>query len=231
MLDEWGFRRRMPRGQGVIALFAGPPGTGKTTAAEAVAHALRQDLYRVDLSAVVSKYIGETEKNLAAAFDEAERASAVLFFDEADSLFGKRTEVKDAHDRYANLEVNYLLQRIETFTGLVLLATNRQLGARRGVRPAAALRDPLRAPRPARCAPTLWRRSFPPETALDGLDWDELAAAGALGREHPERRARRRLSRRGQRRHGDARARRARAPARAREARQVVRRAVRGGRP
>ncbi len=126
VLDRWGFRRRLPRGQGVITLFAGPPGTGKTMAAEAIADALRQDLYRIDLSAVVSKYIGETEKNLAAAFDEAERASAVLFFDEADALFGKRTEIRDAHDRYANLEVNYLLQRVETFTGLVILATNRQ---------------------------------------------------------------------------------------------------------
>jgi len=174
VLDQWGFRRRMPRGQGVIALFAGPPGTGKTTAAEAIADALRQDLYRVDLSAVVSKYIGETEKNLAAAFDEAERASAVLFFDEADSLFGKRTEVKDAHDRYANLEVNYLLQRIETFTGLVLLATNRHSELDEAF--ARRLRFVIRFEQPDRALRAdLWRRSFPPETALDGLDWDELA--------------------------------------------------------
>jgi ATPase family protein associated with various cellular activities (AAA) len=174
VLDDWGFRRRMPRGQGVIGLFTGPPGTGKTTAAEAVAHALRQDLYRVDLSAVVSKYIGETEKNLAAAFEEAERASAVLFFDEADSLFGKRTEVKDAHDRYANLEVNYLLQRVETFTGLVLLATNRQSALDEAF--ARRLRFVIRFEHPNHALRAdLWRRSFPPETALDGLDWDELA--------------------------------------------------------
>ncbi len=174
VLDNWGFRRRMPRGQGVIGLFAGPPGTGKTTAAEAVAHALRQDLYRVDLSAVMSKYIGETEKNLAAAFAEAERASSVLFFDEADSLFGKRTEVKDAHDRYANLEVSYLLQRIETFTGLVLLATNRQSALDEAF--ARRLRFVIRFEHPNHALRAdLWRRSFPPETSLDRLDWEELA--------------------------------------------------------
>jgi len=180
VLDGWGFRRRMPRGQGVIALFTGPSGTGKTTAAEAVAHALRQDLYRIDLSAVVSKYVGETEKNLAAAFDEAERAGAVLFFDEADSLFGKRTEIKDAHDRYANLEVNYLLQRIETFTGLVLLATNRRSALDEAF--ARRLRFVIRFEHPDHeLRAALWRRSFPPETALDGLDWDELAVPELSG--------------------------------------------------
>ena len=181
MLDDWGFRRRLPRGQGVAALFAGPPGTGKTMAAEALAHELRQDLYRVDLSAVVSKYIGETEKNLASAFDEAERGSAVLFFDEADALFGKRTEVRDAHDRYANLEVNYLLQRVETFTGLVVLATNRQLGARRGVPAPPALRHPLRAARrrPARASSGGARSRR--RRASDELDWDALAAAELTG--------------------------------------------------
>jgi ATPase family associated with various cellular activities (AAA) len=180
VLDEWGFRRRMPRGRGVIALFSGPPGTGKTTAAEAVAHALRQDLYRVDLSAVVSKYIGETEKNLASAFDEAERASAVLFFDEADSLFGKRTEVKDAHDRYANLEVNYLLQRIETFTGLVLLATNRHSALDEAF--ARRLRFLIRFEHPDRTLRAdLWRRSFPGDTRVDGLDWAVLAAPELTG--------------------------------------------------
>src|SRR5262249_39868909 len=177
---RWGFRRRMPRGQGVVALFSGPPGTGKTMAAEAVAHALRQDLYRVDLSAVVSKYIGETEKNLAAAFEEAERASAVLFFDEADSLFGKRTEVKDAHDRYANLEVNYLLQRIETFTGLVLLATNRQSALDEAF--ARRLRFVIRFEQPDRARrAALWRRSLPDETRVEGLEWDSLAGPELTG--------------------------------------------------
>jgi hypothetical protein len=180
VLDEWGFRRRLPRGRGVIALFAGPPGTGKTTAAEAVAHALRQDLYRVDLSAVVSKYIGETEKNLASAFDEAERASAVLFFDEADSLFGKRTEIKDAHDRYANLEVNYMLQRVETFTGLVLLATNRQSALDDAF--ARRLRFVIRFEHPDReLRADLWRRSFPSETRVEGLEWDVLAGPELTG--------------------------------------------------
>jgi AAA+ superfamily predicted ATPase len=181
VLDRWGFRRRMPRGQGVVALFSGPPGTGKTMAAEAIAHALRQDLYRVDLSAVVSKYIGETEKNLATAFDEAERGSAVLFFDEADSLYSKRTsDVRDAHDRYANLEVNYLLQRVETFTGLVVLATNRAAALDEAF--VRRLRFSIRFdfPGPA-LRRELWQRSFPPGARLAELDWDALAGAELTG--------------------------------------------------
>jgi SpoVK/Ycf46/Vps4 family AAA+-type ATPase len=113
---------------GVVALLAGPSGTGKTMAAEVLAKDLRRDLFRVDLSAVRSKYIGETEKNLARLFDEAERAQAILFFDEADALFGKRSEVKDAHDRYANMDVAYLLQRMESFNGLTILATDSTAG-------------------------------------------------------------------------------------------------------
>jgi hypothetical protein len=180
VLDGWGFRRRLPRGQGVAALFAGPPGTGKTMAAEALADALAQDLYRIDLSAVVSKYIGETEKNLAAAFDEAERAGAVLLFDEADSLFGKRTEVKDAHDRYANLEVNYLLQRVETFTGLVLLASNRAAAIDEAF--LRRLRFVVRFQLPdAQLRRRLWERSFPPEATRHGLDWDVLADGELAG--------------------------------------------------
>jgi len=122
--DEWGFRDRMNRGLGISALFAGESGTGKTMAAEVIANALGIDLYRIDLSAVVSKYIGETEKNLRKVFDAAENGGAILFFDEADALFGKRSEVKDSHDRYANIEINYLLQRMEAFSGLAILATN-----------------------------------------------------------------------------------------------------------
>src|SRR5262249_20522767 len=114
------------RGKGLNVLFAGPSGTGKTMAAEVLAREIALDLYQIDLSSVVSKYIGETEKHLSAIFDEAEASQALLFFDEADALFGKRTEVKDAHDRYANIEVNYLLQRIEQFEGVVVLATNLQ---------------------------------------------------------------------------------------------------------
>jgi len=180
VLDRWGFRRRLPRGQGVIALFAGPSGTGKTMAAEAVAVALRHDLYRVDLSAVVSKYIGETEKNLSAAFDEAQRAGAVLFFDEADALFGKRTEVKDAHDRYANLEINYLLQRVETFTGLVILATNRQSALDEAF--LRRLRFVIRFELPgAASRAELWRRSFPDAALREPIDWDDLAVAELSG--------------------------------------------------
>ena len=180
VLDGWGFRRRLPRGQGVAVLFAGPPGTGKTMAAEAIADALEQDLYRIDLSAVVSKYIGETEKNLAAAFDEAERAGAVLFFDEADALFGKRTDVRDAHDRYANLEVNYLLQRVETFTGLVILASNREAALDEAF--LRRLRFIIRFELPdARLRRRLWERSFPAEAARSELDWDALADGELAG--------------------------------------------------
>ena len=113
--EDWGFARKMSRGLGISALFAGDSGTGKTMAAEVIANDLRLDLYRIDLSAVVSKYIGETEKNLRRLFDAAEDGGAILFFDEADALFGKRSEVKDSHDRYANIEINYLLQRMEAY--------------------------------------------------------------------------------------------------------------------
>ena len=124
VMEQWGFGERMSRGKGLTVLFSGLPGTGKTMAAEVIANELGMDLYRIDLSGVVSKYIGETEKNLARVFQEAEHSDAILFFDEADALFGKRSEVKDAHDRYANIEINYLLQQIEEFEGVAILATN-----------------------------------------------------------------------------------------------------------
>jgi AAA+ superfamily predicted ATPase len=124
VLNEWGFRQKLAMGKGTNALFAGPPGTGKTMAADIIAHDLGLDLYKIDLSTVVSKYIGETEKNLSRIFAEAETSNAILFFDEADALFGKRTEVHDAHDRYANLEISYLLQKMEEYEGVVILATN-----------------------------------------------------------------------------------------------------------
>lgn len=124
VLDDWGFDRKLSHGKGLSVLFCGPPGTGKTMAAEAIALDLQVDLYKVDLSGVVSKYIGETEKNLARIFQEAENSNAILFFDEADALFGKRTEVSDAHDRYANIETSYLLQKMEDYAGIVILATN-----------------------------------------------------------------------------------------------------------
>ncbi|MEM9218155.1 MAG: ATP-binding protein [Cyanobacteria bacterium P01_F01_bin.150] len=122
--NEWGFGRKLVLGKGVSALFAGPPGTGKTMAAEVMAHTLQLDLYKIDLSQVVNKYIGETEKNLSRIFDVAEQSNAILLFDEADALFGKRSEVKDSHDRYANLEVAYLLQKMEEYEGISILTTN-----------------------------------------------------------------------------------------------------------
>jgi hypothetical protein len=124
VLDEWGMRPGGGRGHGVTALFAGDPGTGKTMAAEVVAGSLGLDLYAVELSTVVDKYIGETEKHLEQIFSEAEGVNGVILFDEADALFGKRSEVSDAHDRHANIEVAYLLQRMERFDGLAILSTN-----------------------------------------------------------------------------------------------------------
>jgi AAA+ superfamily predicted ATPase len=124
VMDEWGFDAKLSGGKGISALFAGPPGTGKTMAAQVIAGALGLDLFAIDLSAVVSKYIGETEKNLERVFRAAADSDAILFFDEADALFGKRSEVRDSHDRYANMEIAYLLQRMEQYDGLAILATN-----------------------------------------------------------------------------------------------------------
>ena len=123
VLHEWGVGEKLAAG-GINALFCGKPGTGKTMAAQIVAHELGMDIYRIDLSSMVSKYIGETEKNLERVFSEAESSNAILFFDEADALFGKRSDTKDAHDRYANIEVSYLLQRMDSFDGVTILATN-----------------------------------------------------------------------------------------------------------
>ena len=146
VLDGWGFADLTVLGRGVTALFAGPSGCGKTMAAQVLARSLDLELYRVDLAGVVSKYIGETEKNLRTVFDACQRAPVLLLFDEADALFGKRTQVKDAHDRFANIEIDYLLQRMEQFDGLAVLATNRKadldsaflrrLQVRRRLRPA-----------------------------------------------------------------------------------------------
>jgi SpoVK/Ycf46/Vps4 family AAA+-type ATPase len=122
---DWGYGDRIGYGKGMIALFSGPPGTGKTMLAGLISKALDLDVYQVDLAQVVSKWVGETEKQLAKVFDAAERAHAVLLFDEADSLFAKRTEVKSSNDRYGNLAVNYLLQRLEQYTGVAVLTTNK----------------------------------------------------------------------------------------------------------
>lgn len=178
--DEWGFRARMNRGLGVSALFAGDSGTGKTMAAEVLANELKLDLYRIDLSAVVSKYIGETEKNLRAVFDAAERGGAILLFDEADALFGKRSEVKDAHDRYANIETDYLLQRMEAFGGLAILSTN----MKSALDPAflRRLRFIVNFPYPGPAERRrIWERVFPPATPLEGLDHERLARLQLTG--------------------------------------------------
>jgi hypothetical protein len=178
--DEWGFARRMNRGFGITALFAGESGVGKTMAAEVLANDLRLDLYRIDLSAVVSKYIGETEKNLRRLFDAAELGGAILLFDEADALFGKRSEVKDSHDRYANIEVNYLLQRMEAFDGLAILATN----MRAALDPAflRRLRFVVTFPFPGAAERRrIWERALPPETPSDALDHHRLARLTVSG--------------------------------------------------
>jgi SpoVK/Ycf46/Vps4 family AAA+-type ATPase len=122
--EQWGFEKRLSLGKGLNILFSGPPGCGKTMSAEVIANEIGLEIYKIDVSQVVSKYIGETEKNLAEIFSEAETSNAILFFDEADALFGKRSEVKDAHDRYANVEISYLLQKMEEYKGIVILATN-----------------------------------------------------------------------------------------------------------
>jgi len=124
VLEEWHFERRLSLGRGLNVLFSGPSGTGKTMASEIVAGELGLDLYRIDLSSIVSKYIGETEKNLDRVFREGRDSNAILLFDEADALFGKRSEVRDSHDRYANIEVAYLLQKMEEYEGIAILATN-----------------------------------------------------------------------------------------------------------
>jgi hypothetical protein len=172
--QEWGFADRMNRGLGISALFAGESGTGKTMAAEVIANELRLALYRIDLSAVVSKYIGETEKNLRRVFDAAEGGGAILFFDEADALFGKRSEVKDSHDRYANIEINYLLQRMEGYRGVAILATNMK-----GALDAAfmrRLRFVVNFPFPAVAERrSIWRGAFPAGALVGRLDFDRLA--------------------------------------------------------
>jgi hypothetical protein len=178
--DEWGFGRSLARGRGITALFSGPSGTGKTMAAEVLADDLTLDLYRIDLAGVVSKFIGETEKNLRRVFDSAEHSGAILFFDEADALFGKRTEVRDSHDRYANIEVDYLLQRMESYGGLAILATNR-----RGLLDPAFLRRlrfVLDFPFPSAAdRRRMWERAFPPSTPVGELDLDALAGLELSG--------------------------------------------------
>ena len=161
-------------------MFAGPSGTGKTFAAEVVARDLSLDLYQVDLSQVVSKYIGETEKNLRRIFDAAEGGGAVLLFDEADALFGKRSEVKDSHDRYANIEVSYLLQRMETYHGLAILTTNLKDAIDNAF--FRRLRFVVQFPFPDSAARAgIWRRILPPQLPTDSLVPERLAQLAVSG--------------------------------------------------
>ncbi len=185
---DWGFDRKMNRGFGISALFAGESGTGKTMAAEVIANDLKLNLYRIDLSQVVNKYIGETEKNLRRLFDAAEDGGAILFFDEADALFGKRSEVKDSHDRYANIEINYLLQRMESYRGLAILATNLKTSLDaafiRRLRFIVNFHFPTVADRRR-----LWTKAFMqheaekklPAPPLGALDYDRLATLNLTG--------------------------------------------------
>lgn len=178
--ETWGFGSRGARGLGISALFAGASGTGKTMAAEVLANELRLDLCRIDLSQVVNKYIGETEKNLRRVFDAAEEGGAILLFDEADALFGKRSEVKDSHDRYANIEVSYLLQRMETYRGLAILTTNMKSALDtaflRRIRFVVQFPFPDTAQRAE-----IWRRIFPSSTPTEGLDVAKLARLNVAG--------------------------------------------------
>ena len=183
VFDDWGLAPQPSTG--VVAFFAGPSGTGKTLAAEVIAADLGMEVYKVDLANLVSKYIGETEKNLSAVFDAAEASSVALFFDEADALFGKRSEVSDAHDRYANIEVAYLLQRLERYDGLAIMATN----LLRNIDPAFLRRIHVIVEFPVPEAPErrrIWRRCLPPNAPLaDDLDLDVFAdrvemAGGAI---------------------------------------------------
>lgn len=178
--ETWGFAAKGSRGLGVSALFTGPSGTGKTMAAEVLARALRLDLYRIDLSSMVSKYIGETEKNLRRVFDAAEQAAAILLFDEADAIFGKRSEVKDSHDRYANMEVSYLLQRMEAYRGLAILTTNMKSAIDTAFLRRIRFVVQFPFPDPVQRA-AIWGRVFPPDTPTEGLDMRKLSRLNVAG--------------------------------------------------
>jgi AAA+ superfamily predicted ATPase len=182
VLHEWGFDRLLSTGKGVYALFVGPGGTGKTLAAEVLANTLDRDLVKVDLASVVSKYVGDTEKHLQRVFDATEHGDAILFFDEADALFGKRSEIKDAHDRYANIEVGFLLQRLDTYEGFVILASN--LATNMDPAFARRMQFTVDFPFPDESSRrAIWKRHLPPETPVaDDIDltWlsRELKIAG-----------------------------------------------------
>ncbi len=172
--DLWGFDRKVAYGKGVSLLFYGPPGTGKTMGAQVMANRLSMELYKVDLSSVMSKYIGETEKNLGRIFDEVKKSRSILFFDEADALFGKRTEVKDSHDKYANAETAYLLQKIEEYQGIVILATNYMQNFDEAFK--RRIKFIIEFPFPlAPYRMQMWKQVFPEQTPLEDLDYEYLA--------------------------------------------------------
>jgi hypothetical protein len=182
--EDWGFDRLFPLGGGITALFAGPSGTGKTMAAQVLARSLSMELFRVDLAGVMNKYIGETEKRLKQVFEVCERANVMLFFDEADALFGQRTQVKDAHDRYANIQVDYLLQRMEQFDGIAILATNRKSDLDNAFLRRIRFIIDFLSPGPAERL-ALWQLALPErspagEALLDHIDWDFLATKLAM---------------------------------------------------
>jgi hypothetical protein len=180
--DAWGFARAGRRGLGISVLFEGRSGTGKTMAAEALAAEAQLDLYRIDLSQVVSKYIGETEKNLSRIFDAAEAGGAVLLFDEADAIFGKRSEVRDSHDRYANVEISYLLQRMEAYRGLAILTTNMKSALDTAFLRRIRFVIHFPSPGPAQRA-EIWRKIFPPRAPLENVDFEKLARLNVAGGE------------------------------------------------
>jgi hypothetical protein len=178
--EEWGFAGKGRRGLGITAMFAGGSGTGKTMAAEVLGMELKLDVYRIDLSSVISKYIGETEKNLRRLFDAAEGGGVILLFDEADALFGKRSEVKDSHDRHANIEVSYLLQRMEAYRGLALLTTNLKSSLDQAF--LRRLRFVVQFPFPdSKQRLEIWQRVFPKRTPTDSLDFQKLAKLNVAG--------------------------------------------------
>ena len=177
--EEWGFERLCAFGSGITAMFAGPSGTGKTMAAQVIARSLQLQLYRVDLSGVMNKYIGETEKRLKQVFDACERSNVLLFFDEADALFGRRTQVEHAHDRFANIEIDYLLQRMEQFKGIAVLATNRKSDLDKAFLRRIRFMVDFQPPGPLE-RKALWQRALPPrspggEELLGSIDWETLA--------------------------------------------------------
>jgi SpoVK/Ycf46/Vps4 family AAA+-type ATPase len=178
--ESWGFAGKSRRGLGISALFAGASGTGKTMAAEVIGKELRLDVYRIDLSSVISKYIGETEKNLRRVFDAAEGGGSILLFDEADALFGKRSEVKDSHDRHANIEVSYLLQRMESYRGLAILTSNIKSALDQAF--LRRIRFIAQFPFPnAEQRQEIWKRIFPKQTPTEKLDYRKLAKLNVAG--------------------------------------------------